>query len=223
MAAIIRVVGASGAGKTTLIEKLVPVLKAQGLRVGTVKHASHGFAFDREGSDSARHTAAGAEPVALIDGEHTMLLTPDVAHSQESPTPLKAIVARWFAHADVVLAEGFSTDDAPAIVVHRKDLEPRSIGDDAAVLCAVTDTPLGFTNELDFNDESTVNEVADLIANHVKERTDPGVTLLIGGEAVGLSPFVASFISSTVRGMLDALKNIPDDKPEIELRITDRG
>ena len=62
---IITVVGFSDAGKTTIIEKLVPELKQRGYRVGTVKHAAHGFAVDREGKDSWRHQQAGADIVAV--------------------------------------------------------------------------------------------------------------------------------------------------------------
>jgi molybdopterin-guanine dinucleotide biosynthesis protein B len=35
--------GFSGAGKTTLIEQLIPVLCQRGLRVSVVKHVHHGL------------------------------------------------------------------------------------------------------------------------------------------------------------------------------------
>ena len=50
---ILGIVGWSGSGKTTLITKLIPVLRARGMRVATLKHAHHAFdvdtpaAFDR--------------------------------------------------------------------------------------------------------------------------------------------------------------------------------
>ena len=60
MIPIISIVGKSDSGKTTLIEKLVPVLTKRGYRVATVKHDVHGFEVDREGKDSWRHKQAGA-------------------------------------------------------------------------------------------------------------------------------------------------------------------
>lgn len=52
--------GASGAGKTTLIEALIRELASRGLRVSYVKHASCGFDIDVPGKDSHRGRAAGA-------------------------------------------------------------------------------------------------------------------------------------------------------------------
>lgn len=44
--------GFSGAGKTTLIEQLIPLLRVQGLRVSVLKHAHHRFDIDQPGKDS---------------------------------------------------------------------------------------------------------------------------------------------------------------------------
>ena len=58
---VVRFVGPSGAGKTRLLEGLIPRLQAQGWRVGVVKHHHAGrLALDRPGSDSHRLTTAGA-------------------------------------------------------------------------------------------------------------------------------------------------------------------
>ena len=46
----------SGTGKTTLLTKLLPLLKQEGLRVGMVKHAHHRFDIDHPGKDRRRFT-----------------------------------------------------------------------------------------------------------------------------------------------------------------------
>ena len=56
---------ASGTGKTTFIEKLIPLLGARGVRCAVIKSDSHGFNLDTKGKDTARFTAAGAEAVAV--------------------------------------------------------------------------------------------------------------------------------------------------------------
>ena len=56
---------ASGTGKTTFIENLIPLLAARGVRCAVIKSDSHGFNLDTAGKDTARFTAAGAEAVAV--------------------------------------------------------------------------------------------------------------------------------------------------------------
>ena len=41
--------GWSGAGKTTLIVRLIPELNCRGLSVSTIKHAHHNFDLDQPG------------------------------------------------------------------------------------------------------------------------------------------------------------------------------
>jgi molybdopterin-guanine dinucleotide biosynthesis adapter protein len=48
---VIGLAGWSGAGKTTLVDQLIPALIARGLRVSTLKHAHHAFDIDRPGTD----------------------------------------------------------------------------------------------------------------------------------------------------------------------------
>ena len=55
---IIGIAGYSGGGKTTFIEKLIPVLKGRGFSVMVIKHDIHGFQMDHEGKDTYRFTAA---------------------------------------------------------------------------------------------------------------------------------------------------------------------
>ena len=42
----------SGTGKTTLLEKLIPQLTKQGIRIAMIKHAHHEFDIDKPGKDS---------------------------------------------------------------------------------------------------------------------------------------------------------------------------
>ena len=56
---------ASGTGKTTFIEKLIPLLAQRGVRTAVIKSDSHGFDLDTEGKDTARFAEAGAEAVVV--------------------------------------------------------------------------------------------------------------------------------------------------------------
>ena len=74
MPAVISIVGHSGSGKTTLIVKLVGELKKRGYKIGTIKHAAHGFDVDREGKDSQKHKAAGADTVILASPDNMAMI-----------------------------------------------------------------------------------------------------------------------------------------------------
>lgn len=106
---VVGVVGASGSGKTAVVEGLVSRLRAAGLQVAVVKHAPHGFELDREGSDSDRAVRAGAVTVALVgDGEVAVRSFPVAALAAQGAVELCWRWARGCgACLDVVLVEGF--------------------------------------------------------------------------------------------------------------------
>jgi molybdopterin-guanine dinucleotide biosynthesis protein B len=116
---VLGIVGWSGSGKTTLLTALIPLLRARGLSVSTVKHAHHGFDMDRPGKDSYRHRAAGAHEVLVATAQRWALL-----HEVDGPEPdLPALLSR-LAPVDLVLVEGFKTHAFPKLEVHRPALGP---------------------------------------------------------------------------------------------------
>jgi len=64
----------SNSGKTTLIEKIVTILKGRGLRVAVIKHTSKGFDLDNPGKDSWRFQRAGADAVILAGPDQVALM-----------------------------------------------------------------------------------------------------------------------------------------------------
>ena len=96
-------VGHSGAGKTTLIEKLLPELTRRGVRVATLKHAHHTVQLDTPGKDSWRYKQAGAVMSMLVT-THALQLVADTPPERD-PAQL---AERFMGEADLVLAEGFS-------------------------------------------------------------------------------------------------------------------
>ncbi|GAB6905665.1 MobB [Desulfosarcina cetonica] len=114
MPPLISIVGKSESGKTTLIEKLIPVLKRRGLRIGVVKHAHHGFDMDREGKDSYRHRIAGADTV--------MVASPgQVAMVKRFDSERLSDLVPFFNDMDLLIAEGFKRDKAPKIEIFRPE------------------------------------------------------------------------------------------------------
>jgi molybdopterin molybdotransferase len=137
---IVSFVGKSDAGKTTLLERLVPLLRMKGYRVGTVKHDVHGFDIDHEGKDSWRHKQAGACTV-VISSPHKVSVIKDV-DAEES---LDGLASAYFQDADIILTEGYKRQDKPKIEVFRSGVhaEPLCAKDDR-LAALVSDTPLDF-------------------------------------------------------------------------------
>ena len=107
--------GFSGAGKTTLIVRLIPELNRRGFSVSTIKHAHHGFDLDQPGKDSYAHRAAGAHEVLVASANRLALMR----ELRGAPEPPLAELLRLIAPVDLILVEGFKRDPLPKIEVHR--------------------------------------------------------------------------------------------------------
>ena len=112
----IGIVGWSGAGKTTLITRLIPELNRRGLSVSTIKHAHHGLDVDQPGKDSYEHRAAGAREVLVASAKRIAL----IRELRGAPEPNLAELLRLLAPADLVLLEGFKRHPIVKIEVFRE-------------------------------------------------------------------------------------------------------
>ncbi len=117
MIPIVSVVGKSDAGKTTLLEKIIPELTRRGYRVATVKHDVHGFDIDREGKDSWRHKKAGARQT-IIASPRKVAVIEDV----EKDHDLSEIRDRYVRDVDIILTEGYKGNPHPKIEVSRAEM-----------------------------------------------------------------------------------------------------
>jgi molybdopterin-guanine dinucleotide biosynthesis protein len=117
----------SNTGKTTFIEKLIPHLKAQGLRVGVVKGDCHGYDVDEEGKDSWRFRQAGADGVAVVSPTGYF-----IQQRTEQRASLLAIAER-LTDVDVVLIESRNHGTAPKISLWR-GLGQLVVDDDTAAV-----------------------------------------------------------------------------------------
>jgi molybdopterin-guanine dinucleotide biosynthesis adapter protein len=128
-------VGWSGSGKTTLLVAVLPLLRAAGLSVSTVKHAHHGFDMDLPGKDSYRHREAGAHEVLVASGDRWALL-----HEIVGEEPLLPALLRRMDAVDLVLVEGFKSHPYPKLEVYRPALgKPPLWPDDREIVAVATD------------------------------------------------------------------------------------
>ena len=136
MTPIICIAGRSQTGKTTLIEKLIPVLKNRGYRIGTIKHSHHIFEMDKTGKDSWRHKDAGAETVIIASPGKIAMVKSDHEGTLDS-------LVNYFSDMDLVITEGYKGEVKPKIEVVRSARHQQALlADDANLIAIVTDVDM---------------------------------------------------------------------------------
>jgi len=155
MPQVICIVGRSQSGKTTLIEKLIPVIKNKGYRIGTIKHSHHIFDFDKSGKDSWRHKDAGAEAVIIASPGKIAMVKNDQRGTLES-------LLDYFGDLDLVITEGYKGAHQPKIEVVRAARHDEALlREDEHLVAVVTDADLEI--ELPIFGLEEVENLADFI------------------------------------------------------------
>ncbi len=129
----------SGTGKTTLLTRLLPELRQQGLHIAVIKHAHHQFDIDRPGKDSHELRKAGATEM-LVASRRRMALVTEFDGDRPEPTLEELLTALDPSRLDLVLVEGFKTAAIPKIELHRPALgKPLLCLQDPMIIAIATD------------------------------------------------------------------------------------
>lgn len=111
---IISIVGKSNSGKTTLVEKIIHILKKRGYKVGAIKHDAHQFEIDHRGKDSWKMAQAGADTVVIASNEKMAMVK-----RLDFEVNIEDMVNRLFDDVDIVITEGYKRQNKPKIEVIR--------------------------------------------------------------------------------------------------------
>ena len=158
---LVGIVGWKNSGKTSLVERLIPILTRRGLKVATVKHTHHALRPANGNTDGERHARAGAIK--------TIVMGPDAweisGHRQEEAPPEFADLAPQLAGADLVLVEGFKSAPIPKIEVRRRVSQTQEplAARDKHIIAVATDY-LVEANSLPVFDLDDAEGIAALIA-----------------------------------------------------------
>lgn len=160
----------SGTGKTTLLTKLLPLLRAHGLRVGMIKHAHHAFDIDHPGKDSYELRKAGAEQMLIASSRRWALMVENPVDGDVSLWDMLAHLERG--KLDLILVEGFKHEQFPKLELHRAAVgKPLLFPDDDAIIAVASDTLVDTAlPRLDINDPEAVTA---FIVDYCNNDIDP--------------------------------------------------
>ncbi len=160
----------SGTGKTTLLTKLIPLLKKSGLKPGVIKHSHHNFEIDHPGKDSFRLRAAGATPVMLVSSHRRAIIT----EFENVTEPKLDDQLKVFDQSSInlILVEGFKAENFPKIELHRPSLKkPFIFPNDSSIIAVATDQPIETPAHLDQLDINNPHKIADYITQKLLKKS----------------------------------------------------
>ena len=153
---IVSLVGKSGSGKTTFLEKLLPELKRRGYRVATVKHDIHGFDVDHPGKDTWRHAQAGADAVVISSPRRMALI-----QRLDEEMSLDEI-AGYMQSVDIIITEGYKRGKRPKIEISRRARSTQLICSEEELIAVVTDQRFSLNvPHFDLNDAAGVAQLLE--------------------------------------------------------------
>jgi molybdopterin-guanine dinucleotide biosynthesis protein B len=129
-------VGRSNTGKTTVIERLIPILVGKGLKVAVIKHHPHDFEIDIPGKDTYRYKQAGATMSILASPGKVA-----VVEDTETELTLEEIITRYIHDVNLLIVEGFKREEIPKIeVFQRKEGADMPVcAEDKNLIAVITD------------------------------------------------------------------------------------
>ena len=152
----------SGTGKTTYLEKLLPLLRQHNLRIAVVKHDAHGFQMDKPGKDSYRLTQAGAEHMILTSENQTAAI---FTHPGLNPD-LDVLLGR-IENVDFIITEGYKLGEHKKIHLLRKGYNETPVGNLKNIIAYVTDFP--YQADVPVFDLNKPEQIIPFLLKYIKE------------------------------------------------------
>ncbi|MCR5420033.1 MAG: molybdopterin-guanine dinucleotide biosynthesis protein B [Lachnospiraceae bacterium] len=179
--------GFSGSGKTTLIEKMIPVFKERGFKVAVIKHDGHDFSVDKEGKDTYRFSASGADTVMISSEKKYFKISYE-------PRSLEDMIGDC-RDCDVIFVEGYKYANIEKIGISSKRTDHKLPCEPGEYAALVTDGGQVVRREYESRflgpvfDIDDICAITDFLFEKLKDKTDInkgyriGAAILIGGHS----------------------------------------
>lgn len=215
MSIILSIVGYSKSGKTTLLEKMIPILKSKGFSVGVVKHSGHEFPLDHREKDTYRLGQSGAEGVALVSSGQIGFYG---KIDENDPLILDRLEQSFFFNWDIVLTEGFKKGGKPKIAVLTKGKEDQLLKEiDGSIVATVGESPVR-TDLPHFQPKDAQGLVDIIVDRFLKDRNRPSIRIIMDGKNIPMNSFVQEMVQSSILGLLSPLKGFKESQ-HIDIKI----
>ncbi|MBC7189588.1 molybdopterin-guanine dinucleotide biosynthesis protein B [Candidatus Aerophobetes bacterium] len=212
--------GPSGAGKTTLILKLIPELVKRGYQVGTVKNCPHGFDMDKEGKDSWKFSRAGSRGILLTSPHKIAFLE----EKEEDKKDILKLVNSFFEGYDIVMMEGFSGVEGikKIEILPEKPQDTCIINQENIIAFITRDKESDLQTKKPvfkaFQIEKIINFLEEMMKKE-KEKENK-VEISINGKSLPLNFFVKQMVKNLVLALVEPLKKEKEQEKIKEIKIT---
>lgn len=170
----------SGTGKTTLLKRLLPLLRAQKLRIGVIKHAHCSFDIDHPGKDSYELRHAGADKMLIISSQRMAVVHEFREPMTIQPTLQQALAEIDAEDLDLILVEGFKAAHFPKIELHRPERgKPMMFPNDSDIIAIASNVSARDLNiDADNSSVACLNlnqpgDIIDFIVQFIADFTQP--------------------------------------------------
>ena len=237
------IVGYSGSGKTSLIEKIVKFLVNKSYKVGVIKSMHHsGFGIDIKDKDTTKYGNAGAVLISYIAPESSGI----IYKKEKQQIKIFKLIEN---EVDYVILEGFTKIDfIPQIaLIKDKDDVKKFVNNNTVGINSyhidVKDNNLYIDSEkipelveklayphipLLNCKKCGYNSCADFYQNFLKGNTDlnncvvrnnDDIKVHINDKIIPLNKFASKMIKNTIKGVLKSLTRSDDIISDIEIKI----
>lgn len=161
----------SGTGKTTLLTKVIPLLRRCNLRLAVIKHAHEGFEIDQPGKDSFEIRKADSYQVLISSNKRKALIT---EYGDQPESTLNELIGELdHRHIDLILVEGFKREHFDKIELHRAALnKPFLYPQDDDIVALATDHAVIMTKDLPLLDINNPEQIAKFICARLNLSTE---------------------------------------------------